>query len=185
VKAEAWLAVRARCGGSSTIVPKKIRTRRAPAGLHTVYLCGPITGLSARQATGWRRHVAELLAGEAEIIDPMRDFPDVTRRSAMPATLAAKAERLLHGKRTVARDRFDIRRADLVFACFLGAKSASIGAVGEIFWADAIGKPVVIVREEDNVHNHDMLNEIAGWVFNNLGDAVEQVKRVLRTAARR
>jgi len=151
--------------------------------LHTVYLCGPITGLSRRQATGWRRHVAELLAGEAEIIDPTRDLPDLIRRSEMPATLAAKAERLLHGKRTVARDWFDIQRADLVFACFVGAKSVSIGAVGEIFWADALGKPVVIVREEDNVHNHDMLNEIAGWVFNNLGDAIEQVKRVLRRTA--
>jgi hypothetical protein len=90
---------------------------------------------------------------------------------------------LLHGKRTVARDRYDIQRCDLLLACFLGAKNVSIGAVGEIFWADAMGKPVIIVREENNVHNHDMLNEIAGWIFDDLGTAIEQIRRVINSGS--
>jgi nucleoside 2-deoxyribosyltransferase len=153
-----------------------------PAGprVPIVYLCGPITGLSLREARGWRRTVARALAGEAEVIDPTRDSPDTTRRSESAATQVLSAKRLLHGKHTIARDRYDIRRSDLVLACFLGIRSVSIGAVGEIFWADAMGKPVVLVREADNIHNHDMLNEIAGWIFEDLEPALDLVRTVIR-----
>lgn len=147
--------------------------------VHTVYLCGPITGLPIAKATSWRNTVIAALSGEAQVIDPTRDSPDSTKRSESAATRALTAGRLLHGKRTVARDRFDIRRSDVVLACFLGAKSVSIGSVGEIFWADAMGKLVIVVREEDNVHNHDMLNEIAGWIFDDLDAAIEQVRIVI------
>jgi hypothetical protein len=157
------------------------RSKLAHVPVHTVYLCGPITGTSLSEATRWRQIVAAALSGQAEIIDPTRDTLDLTRRSGIAATRALTAERLLHGKRTVARDRFDVRRCDLVLACFLGAEHASIGSIGEIFWADVMGKPVIIVREEDNPHNHDMLNDIAGWIFDNLHQAIEQVRKLIRT----
>ena len=38
---------------------------------------------------------------------------------------------------------------------------------------------MLIVREDDNVHNHDMLNEIAGWIFNDLDRAVAQVRELI------
>jgi nucleoside 2-deoxyribosyltransferase len=157
----------------------------AGARVPVVYLYGPITGLSLHEARSWRRTAAAALAGEAEVIDPTRDSPDTTRRSESAATRALTAERLLHGKHTVARDRYDLRRSDLVLACFLGMRSVSIGAVGEIFWADAMGKPVVLVREADNIHNHDMLNDIAGWIFEDLESALELVRSVVRSGSAR
>jgi Nucleoside 2-deoxyribosyltransferase len=150
-----------------------------PTHLHTIFLCGPISGLTILRASAWRSHVLERLGSQMNVIDPMRDSPDATVRSQMASTRILTTDRLRHGKQTVTRNRFDIERCDLVLACFLGAKSISIGAVGEIFWADAMHKPVIIVREEDNPHNHDMLNEIAGWIFDDLDAALEQVKRVL------
>jgi hypothetical protein len=148
--------------------------------LHTVFLCGPITGFSQAASRNWRQKVTLALEKEACVIDPTRDFLTSKRHSEDVAGRSLTAERLLHGKRTVARNRFDIRRADVVLACFLGSESVSIGAVGEIFWADALSKPIVIVREENNIHNHDMLNELAGWIFEDLGTAVNQVKRLVR-----
>jgi nucleoside 2-deoxyribosyltransferase len=147
--------------------------------LHTIYLCGPITGIPIPAATSWRRKVIAALRKEAKIIDPTRIFADTTRQSETVTTERSAIDRLLHGKRTVARDRFDLRRSDLVLACFLGVQSVSIGSVGEIFWADAMGKPVVIVREDRNIHNHDMLNELAGWIFTDLDAAIEHVRRVI------
>jgi hypothetical protein len=155
----------------------EVGSGRVPSA--TVFLCGPITGMTLPEAKSWRRTVIAALAGEARFIDPTRDSPDTTRRSENAATRSLTARRLLHGKRTVTHDRFDIRRSDLVLACFLGAKAVSIGSVGEIFWADAMGKPVIVVREEDNLHNHDMLNEIAGWIFDNLDEAIGQVKKLI------
>lgn len=139
----------------------------------------PNHGNDASRGNQLAAHRHGALAGEARFIDPTRDNPDTTRRSENAVTRSLTAGRLLHGKRTVARDRFDIRRSDLVLACFLGSKAVSIGSVGEIFWADAMGKPVIVVRGEDNPHNHDMLNEIAGWIFDNLDDAIIQVKKLI------
>ena len=151
--------------------------------MRTVFLCGPITGLTLEQAAGWRRRVTQELAAEALTIDPTRDTPDPYPNVQDPETQPVSVGRLSHGKRTVARDRFDLERSDLVLACFLGAQRVSIGAVGEIFWADVLRKPVIIVRELDNPHNHDMLNEIAGWIFDNLEDAIDQIRQIVRPNA--
>ena len=149
----------------------------------SVFLCGPITGHAPGQAAGWRNKVAHALAGDVVTIDPLRDRPDAVRRADHPRTRGPSAARLAHGKRTVARDRFDVERSDVVLACFLGATSVSIGAVGEIFWADLLRKPVIIVREADNPHNHDMLNEIAAWIFDDLDAAIDQVRQLLCPAS--
>ena len=146
---------------------------------HTIYLCGPITGLSLDQSTNWRRDAILALSPHVNVIDPTRDFPDPIRRSVGSAHRALSTKRLVHGKRTLVRDRFDIQRSDIVLACFLNAKHVSIGSVGEIFWADILRKPVIIIREEDNPHNHDMLNEIAGWIFDDFAPAIEQVKKLI------
>ena len=151
--------------------------------LPTVFLCGSITGSTRAAAKDWREHVTKALERDARVIDPTRDVLDTKRQIDDTASQALTAERLLHGKRTVARNMFDIRRCDLVLACFLGADSVSIGAVGEIFWANALSKPVMIVREPSNVHNHDMLNELAGWIFEDLDTAIDQVRMLLRTTA--
>ena len=65
-------------------------------------------------------------------------LPDSTVRNQNPSTRILTIDRLRHGKQTVTRNRFDIDRSDLVLACFLRVKSISIGAVGEVFWADAL-----------------------------------------------
>lgn len=157
------------------------QTGVARARLQTVYLCGPITGGSLHEITGWRRTVAEALAGAAQVIDPTDYSPDTTRRSESLLTRALTEERLLHGRQTVERDQSHIQRSDVVLACFLGTKSVSIGSVGELFWADAMGKPIVIVREDDNLHNHDMLNAIAGWIFTDLDAGIRQVRRLINS----
>jgi hypothetical protein len=147
----------------------------------TVFLCGPITGIPPAAATAWRLRATKALAGDAHIIDPTRDVLDAKRQSTDAAGQPLSVERMLHGKRTVARNLFDVRRSDLVMACFLGTESVSIGAVGEIFWAHVFSIPVVLVREIGNVHNHDMLNELAGWIFEDLDTAIATVRLIVGT----
>lgn len=147
--------------------------------LPKIYLCGPITGQSTLGATTWRTEVTAALRGTADCIDPTRDSPEYARQSESAITQPLTVERLRHGKRTVVRNRFDVGRSDILLGCFLGAATVSIGSVGEIFWAEAMGKPVIVVREDENIHNHDMLNEIAGWIFTEVSPAIEQIKRLL------
>jgi nucleoside 2-deoxyribosyltransferase len=151
--------------------------------LPKVYLCGPITAQSALGATTWRAQVIAALHGAADCIDPTRDSPEYERQSESAVTRPLTVERLRHGKLTIVRNKFDLGRCDILLCCFLDATAVSIGSVGEIFWAEAMGKPVIIVREDDNIHNHDMLNEIAGWVFPEVKPAIQQIKTLLGTHA--
>ena len=109
--------------------------------VRTVYLSGPITGLSQSTARHWREHVAGRLAPGVVAIDPMRDAVDATIVSNLRMDDAARLEHLRHGKEILERNRADIARCNLVLANFLGADRASIGAIGELFWADAFRYP--------------------------------------------
>lgn len=143
-----------------------------------VYLCGPITGRSPEEAMNWRTYVIDKLSPRICVIDPTRDEPDGVRRSAESSELTVK--RLMHGKAVVSRDRFDVQRSDLLLANFLGADTVSIGAIGEIFWADLIRTPVIVVREKfGNPHDHDMINEIASWIFHDLDAAIAKIEVIL------
>jgi len=141
-----------------------------------IYLCGPITGMNAESAGRWRKEVAKELY-PLKTIDPTRQAPDFVIRSAEKATEADLVRRRAHGKSTTTRDRLDVGRADLILANLTGAKAVSIGSVGELFWADMQRKPIIIVREaHGNPHDHDMINEIAGWIVPDVGEALNLIK---------
>jgi len=76
----------------------------------------------------------------------------------------------------------DILRCDLVVANFIGAKRVSIGSVGEIFWADAYRKPILLIMEDDaaeNPHFHLFILELASWRFASLAEAARKVNIIL------
>lgn len=77
------------------------------------------------------------------------------------------------------RDSWDVRTSDLVFVNLLGTTKASIGTAMEIGMAWALNKPVIVVKENDNVHTHAMLDTAAGWVTDDLDYAVEVAKAIL------
>ena len=146
----------------------------------TVYLCGPITAVPENKAKQWRERAIRELAPEIIGIDPTREEISSVRESEMEKTTGKKWERMRHGARTLSRNRFDLSRSDLLLVNFLGCNAASIGSVGEIFWADLLRIPVVIIREDTgNIHDHDLLNAIAGWIFNDFDAAIRQVKTLL------
>src|SRR5690349_12635769 len=127
-----------------------------------VYLTGPITGAADGVICSWRDAVRKKLSPEIELVDPASAPYDSSLAYQRPEKAPAAVKRLMHGRFVVDRNKHLIRSCDVVFANFIGAERASIGSVGELFWADAFGKPIVIVREKTgNVHDHAMLNAIA------------------------
>jgi hypothetical protein len=117
-------------------------------------------------------------------IDPTRQATDSRVGALQAHSIELELERLKHGRAVTQRNRFDVQRADLILANFLGANGpparVSIGSVGELFWADAYRKPIVLVRERaGNVHDHSMINDLAGWTFDNLPAALEGIAQIL------
>jgi hypothetical protein len=151
-----------------------------------VYLCGPITGQSPAKSPGWREYAEKkLVAAGIGVLDPTRSVMDTSVGSETELGFEGQLGRLRHGRSTIQRDRFDVVRCDLVLANFLGSTleaggRVSIGSVGELFWADAFRKPIVLVREEShNIHDHAMLNDLAGWIFSDLDVALAAIGRIL------
>lgn len=124
-----------------------------------VYLYGPISGLSFDGAQDWRTWMRgqlglhgidavsplrgkEYLVSQGELSGHGRDFAHLGMLSTPPAVLA--------------RDKFDVLRADMLVGNFLGAQRVSIGSMFEQAWAHLHHKPVAVAVDA-GAHPHDHL----------------------------
>lgn len=150
-----------------------------------IYLSGPISGASRNEIAGWRQRVGGILPPHVNIYDPAASPYDAALAYAATETPAAALERLMHGRLVVDRNKHIIQSSDAVLANFLQSDHASIGSIGELFWANAFRIPIVIVREQSgNVHDHAMLNAIASVVASSLEEGCNAVLNILGADAR-
>lgn len=148
-----------------------------------VYLSGGITGLTHNEAANWRESVSkqlgELSGGKIKTLSPMRGKRYLDNGQAIERFNDSKAA--LSTKQTIyTRDRNDTRRSDAILVNLLGATKVSIGTVMEIAWADAFEKPIVVVMEESNIHQHPILNEAARIIVPSLDIGVQLIYQILR-----
>lgn len=129
--------------------------------MRTVYLAGPIKGLTFSGATAWRRIAADLLEAEGiRSIDPVER--ELRNHQGI---LDCAADGLMSNQRAiVVKDRDHIRRADAMLVNLDGAERVSIGTMIEFGWADAKRIPVVTVMQSGNPHDHAFVRELSGWV---------------------
>lgn len=156
--------------------------------MKTVYLAGPITGVSYAGCTDWREEIQRRLAPGIVGLSPMRAkkylavFDSVPNCMQQEAAAAADDWSRVFATQSgiMARDFYDCTHADLVIANLLGATTVSIGTVMEIAWCHATRTPLILVMEsEGNLHEHGMLREAGSWRVDNLDDAVRVANAVL------
>lgn len=151
-----------------------------------VYLAGPITGLSYREAIGWRETVIERLAVSAphvRCIDPMRAKQHLAQIAEIGAF--GHSGGLLDGHAVVSRDLYDVQRVDVLLMNLAGAEQTSIGCMVELGWARAHGKFILVVLPEAeranaatvagvaaNPHDHLFVHEVASAVVGDLDSAL-------------
>ena len=154
----------------------------------TVYLAGPIDGLSYKEGIEWRKAAQqELAVHDIKGMSPQRGKDYIANYAEIADEMDfAKQEHLVGdnpmstSRGIMVRDRFDAMNCSVLFVNFLGATRVSIGTVMEIAWAYQLNKPIVIVIEnEDTLHkNHPMLRETFSYVVNNIEDGLNIVKGI-------
>jgi nucleoside 2-deoxyribosyltransferase len=92
-----------------------------------------------------------------------------------------KEEKSLHGEgyftpssnnhAIKARDMWMVRQSDILLADFSSAEVASIGSCMELAWANMLGKHVISIIPEDNVHRHAFILECSDIVFTTISEA--------------
>jgi nucleoside 2-deoxyribosyltransferase len=145
----------------------------------SVYLAGPITGLTYEGATDWRDDVREQLYHfNINAFSPLRGKSYLKGKYAIADKydeFAMSTEQAI-----TARDRFDCTRCDLVLFNFLGAPKTSVGSCIELGWADGARRPSILVIEPTgNLHDHSMVRAICGWRVASINAAVEIIKLTL------
>lgn len=146
-----------------------------------VYLAGPISGLTYEGSTSWREYASRQLAewgiGAAS---PMRakgfldDGKTITAYGSVDGRNPLATTRAI-----VARDHFDVRNVDLVLMNLLGAQKVSLGTMVEVGWATAYSKPIVLVMEPGNLHEHPFLDGLVGFHVADLDSGLSIVHAIL------
>lgn len=153
--------------------------------MKSVYLSGPITGLTFAGATDWRQYAIESLAADGIVgISPMRAKDYL---AALNAPISGHGREyvkmgvLSTPQAVVTRDRFDTQRADVMLMNLVGADRVSIGTMVEIGWADAARVPIIgIIEPSGNVHDHMFVNNMIGFRVETLDEGLAVAKAILR-----
>lgn len=157
--------------------------------MQTIYLAGPIAGLSFNDAVEWRQTAASELfqgaswgQGAVKTLSPLRakDYlakvehlsnEDIPKYAAMSVLSSPRG--------IMSRDHNDATTCDVMLVYLLGAKKISVGTVMEIAWAYQKRIPVVCVMEAGNVHEHPMVTEAIDFRVDTLEEAIKVVKAIL------
>ena len=148
--------------------------------MDSVYLAGPITGHTYKEASRWRNYATfKLLQTGFAVRDPMRS------ESALKAALHhEEAITDVNALPVVGdpfeRDVYDIKRADIVLANLLPAEAVGVQSVGtlmELGMAYAWGKFIVVVTGRPAVDQHPFIRGVASVVVPSIDAAVEVLSK--------
>jgi len=143
----------------------------------TVYLGGPISGLSYQDATLWRRAAASYLELAGVLaIDPMRNKEYLAKYVSMPHS---SGEIFSRADFIYTRDRSDIFSADLLLVNTLTRNELGAGTLIEMGWANALDIPIVLVVEPGSVWDKPFVRGVAGVVVHTLVDGLSVVTAML------
>lgn len=149
-----------------------------------VYLSGPITGLTYKEARyGWRAVFTKLLRDlgrrKITVLSPMRHEGHLAEMKKLPILPDNLPTHLFsHPKMIVTKDFLDIDESTVMVVNLLGATAVSQGTLIEMGYARKAGVTMVIIRDPGNPHNSPFIAEM-GIVVNTLEEAAAIVASLL------
>lgn len=154
----------------------------------SIYLAGPIAGLTYDEAQDWRLTFSEWMrrysSGRIECYSPLRGKSELRSRDALNCYGYDHVSPLATPKAIMARDFMDCSTADLVVANLAGQKVGaviSIGTVMEIAFAYAKRVPVlaIVPPESDSISEHAMMQEAINFYAPDTEDAALMATHIL------
>lgn len=112
----------------------------------TIFLCGPMRGVSRQDSLAWRQKASDLLSEKFNVLHAMRG--------------REIEETFTDPRSAVIRDLSDIKNSDLVLVSDVIDNCSMIGTSMEVFFAHQNHKPVIIfgrAHDKDywlNYHSH-------------------------------
>jgi len=144
-----------------------------------IYLAGPISGKSADDVYNRIQTVSfRLKLFGYEVQNPM------TGKGHLRTEKEFVAKDYRHPVATnhaiIERDRWMVKRSDVVFANLMDAEEKSIGTIMELAWAHDNGVHTVVAMPETGPHNHAFIIETADILFHNAEDAIQYLRLLVQ-----
>ena len=144
-----------------------------------IYTAGPITGLSYDKVMDrYEKQVAILKSYGYDVVCPMTGKGYLKYEKALSSTGYKHPTATNHAIK--GRDMWMVRYTDIVLVDFTDSEVASIGSCMEMAWASMLGKHIVIVLPDNNIHKHAFILECADVIFNNITDAYEYLESLIK-----
>ena len=141
----------------------------------SVYLAGPIAGLTFDDADEWRGYARDVLrTHDIDGMSPLRGKAYLRTLGSLSAQSVSegKAGLLSLPRSIMTRDFHDATNCDVLLVNLLRASRVSIGTMMEIAWCFQLRTPIVCVMEPGNVHEHAMLSEAIGYRVETVDEAL-------------
>lgn len=146
-----------------------------------VYLAGPIAGSDWDEASVWRVLAREKIGNKGIIcLSPLRGKAEMFSESKEKFK-SSKYEGIAGDRCIFHRDRSDVERADILLVNLTNTTCVSIGTMFELAWASMLHKFIVVVmEEEDNLHDHAFVREAASLIVPTLDEACTYIIHTLQ-----
>lgn len=141
----------------------------------TIYLAGPMTGLTYEEISTWRNKADKFLRHVGwHVLSPVTDkmatdhpINDDAKRDTEHRPIVRTSSAF------VSQDIFYVKHSDAILANFTGAKKVSLGTIWELGVADALGKMIVSVIEPGSVHDHSFVRRRSSLFVPTMDEALE------------
>lgn len=134
----------------------------------TIYLAGPISGRSFADSELWRNEFKAIVGDALICLSPLRGMDQLREvgviEQSYPTALSCD-------RGILCRDHRDCRSADMIVCNFQHAPRVSIGAVIECAFAFAYRKPLLVITQPNNVHDHPMLRQMTDFTCGSVEEA--------------
>ena len=142
----------------------------------TIYLAGPISGLPYEEITHrYSYYVPKLEALGFNVMFPMA-AKGYLRNESRFESHGYNDNPITTDRAIVGRDRWMVNQSDIVIADLSNAKIISMGTLFEIAWGHLMGKYVIIVMKNDNIHQHSFVLESSDATFDTMEDVLAYLK---------
>jgi nucleoside 2-deoxyribosyltransferase len=148
----------------------------------SIYLAGPMSGLTWRQALAWRKVVEAELSSRWRLINPVRaQVPEERMDDIIPCPTQKNRKKVdlwVTATGVTAQDEFFIDQSDWILAHFLGAEIVSIGTVWEMGYGWANNKKIITVLEPESIHDHGFVRRRSHVFTPSLDEAIQFFKAI-------
>jgi len=136
-----------------------------------IYLGGSISGKTYEETVANindRKYRLQLMG--YEVLNPMTAKKAIRNEVTLKSHGYGNPESTNHA--IYGRDKSMVVRSDVLFFDLRGTKErASQGSCFEMAWGSFLNKHIVLVMEQDSIHQHAFVLEAADIIFDNIEDA--------------